>query len=131
MVLTHSHPCDHRPDRSFARRRLRAILLLSLIFSATQTRARQTREDYSSPTLEREGRSVTLNRPERGEDGDHRRRWLTWRIEYGLRNLGSEPLLVDAKTIFCTVEGWASNSRAEGHGLPRRADHDLSTGEAA
>jgi hypothetical protein len=36
---------------------------------------------------------------------------------------------VEPEAISCTVEGWASNSRAEGHGLPRRADHSLSPGD--
>ncbi|RUL87120.1 hypothetical protein [Tautonia sociabilis] len=103
------------------------LLLLSLI--ATTADARQTGDAVASPTLERVDRSLSLSRPGRGEEGDHRRRWLTWRVEYRLVNAGRAPLVVEPGTVFCTVEGWASNSRAEGHGLPRRADHALSAGD--
>ncbi|MEW4570206.1 hypothetical protein AB1L88_20255 [Tautonia sp. JC769] len=74
-------------------------------------------------------RSISLVRPEQGEQGDHRRRWLTWRIDYRLRNAQPTTLRLDPESYFCTVEGWASNSRAEGHGLPRRARHSLSSGD--
>lgn len=81
------------------------------------------------PSLTLIDRSISLVRPEQGEQGDHRRRWLTWRIEYRLRNAHPTSLRIEPETIFCTVEGWASNSRAEGHGLPRRANHAISVGE--
>ena len=81
------------------------------------------------PSLALIDRSISLVRPEQGEQGDHRRRWLTWRIEYRLRNTHPTTLRVEPESIFCTVEGWASNSRADGHGLPRRTNHALSVGD--
>ena len=78
---------------------------------------------YPAPVLERVERSIDLVRPPVGEAGDARRRWLAWQVDYRLRYVGAEPLLVDGGTIAGTVEGWASNSRADGHGRPRRADH--------
>jgi hypothetical protein len=105
------------------------LLLLTLLLGGVAEPASAAEEPYNRPTLERVGRSVSLTRPDRGEEGDHRRRWLTWKVEYRLRNSGSTPLIVEPESIDCTVEGWASNSRADGHGLPRRADHALGPGD--
>lgn len=107
-----------------------AVIILVVLAATPGRRASGAIDDYDSAALERVERSVSLIRPEKGEQGDHRRRWLTWRVEYRLRNSGRAPLLVEPETIFCTVEGWTSNARAEGHGLPRRADHALSVGES-
>ncbi|QDV36614.1 hypothetical protein [Tautonia plasticadhaerens] len=122
-----------RPGRASVRRaagpHAGPLMLLSLLASGAAGPPALADGPYDRPSLERVGRSVSLLRPDRGEDGDHRRRWLTWRVEYRLRNPGPESLPVEPSSIFCTVEGWASNSRADGHGLPRRADHALGAGE--
>lgn len=110
----------------------RAIGPFALLLVLTQpvlSRTDETSQGPDTPHLSLIDRSISLIRPEQGEQGDHRRRWLTWRIEYRLRNAQPIPLRFDPETLFCTVEGWASNSRAEGHGLPRRADHAIRGGE--
>ena len=110
--------------------RLVAMLVLAATAALRGAEGGPVEDSYEVPTLERLDRSVALVRPEDGDRGDDRRRWLTWRAEYRLRNAGDEPLLVDPAALSCTVEGWASNSRADGHGLPRRADHALGAGSA-
>lgn len=129
MAIDRSGRLGRAPVRRAAGPHAGPLMLLSLLASGAAGPAALADGPYDRPSLERVGRSVSLLRPDRGEDGDHRRRWLTWRVEYRLRNPGPDPLPVDPGSIFCTVEGWASNSRADGHGLPRRADHALSVGE--
>ena len=119
---------SHRALRRAAR--LVAMLVLAAPAALRAAEGGPTGDSYGTPTLERLERSVALVRPIDGDRGDDRRRWLTWRAEYRLRNASDEPLLVDPAAIACTVEGWASNSRGDGHGLPRRADHALGAGSA-
>ncbi|WP_169973059.1 hypothetical protein [Tautonia rosea] len=126
----------NRPSRSFwkvrnslACRVVGSFLLLLFVPQPGFSRSDRTPEGSDPPRLSLVDRSISLVRPEQGEQGDHRRRWLTWRIEYRLRNTYSATLQVEPESISCTVEGWASNSRADGHGLPRRANHAFSAAE--
>ncbi|WP_152050834.1 hypothetical protein [Tautonia marina] len=113
----------------FVCRTIGPFALLLILTQPVLSQSDETSQGPDTPNLSLIDRSISLVRPEQGEQGDHRRRWLTWRIEYRLRNAQPTPLRFDPETLFCTVEGWASNSRAEGHGLPRRADHAIRGGE--
>ena len=42
-----------------------------------------------------------------------------WRVDYQLRHGGPTGLILTGEEIGARVEGWVSNSRAPGHGLPR------------
>lgn len=119
--------CAVGPPRSGAAAAVLTVplTLAALLLPRAASGGDRADRGYPSPVLERVERSIDLVRPPVGESGDARRRWLAWQVDYRLRYDGPEPLVVDAGTIAGTVEGWASNSRAEGHGRPRRADHDL------
>lgn len=54
-------------------------------------------------------RSMTLER------GD----WMRWRIDYHLRHTGTKTLILPPSDVAATVAGWVSNSRANGHAVPR------------
>jgi hypothetical protein len=129
MAIERPRPNGPRTSRPNFGPRCGPLIALALLVSAPPARADGTPDDYEAPILQQIDRSISLVRPEQGEQGDHRRRWLTWRVEYRVKNAGKTTLIVEPETIFATVEGWASNSRAEGHGVPRRADHALSVGD--
>jgi hypothetical protein len=42
-----------------------------------------------------------------------------WQVDYRLRHEGARGLIVAAEELLVQVEGWVSNSRIPGHGVPR------------
>jgi hypothetical protein len=52
---------------------------------------------------------------------DHQKCWVTWRVDYRIRNDGPTALVVAPADIAAEVDGWVSNSRVASHALPRRS----------
>jgi hypothetical protein len=49
-----------------------------------------------------------------------------WQVEYQVRYQGSAGLIVAAEEVLVRVEGWVSNSRIPGHGVPRWSSQTIS-----
>ena len=61
------------------------------------------------------GRLVLVQRVLAQDQGD-------WQVDYGFKNVGAEPLVLEPKDVKLRVEGWLSNSRIAAHANPRRAE---------
>ncbi len=116
-----------RPSRSLPALvlRLATLPILTTVGSAslpaaepgTSTSA-STVAIVATPHLAVLDREIAL---ERGE-------WMCWRIDYLLRNAGTETVVVEPGALSAHVAGWVSNSRADGHAVPRRSDAHASGG---
>lgn len=109
-----------RRDRAPHAPRLAAPLLwLSLVPLASPSRAAEPGSATAEPArLTVVDRAIALERAE----------WVRWRIDYHLRNDGTETLVVPPEALSARVAGWVSNSRAPGHSNPRRSEVEASGG---